>query len=86
MLFRILTLCTSVLIVLGIFTQVLWPALGGRPLFPLFKGESRLQRAERLRVDALERKQAAEREAEALRATSEAEDVDVETIHRLTKP
>jgi hypothetical protein len=85
MLFRVLMLCTSILIVLGILTQVLWPAFRSRPLFPLFKGESRLQRAERLRVEALERKQAAQREAAALHATTEAEAVDVEIIQRLTK-
>lgn len=85
MLFRVLMLCGSALFVLGIATQVLWPALLDRRLFPLFRGESRLQRAERFRVESLEKKQAAEREAEALRVAAEADTVDAETTQRLTK-
>lgn len=83
MLFRVLTLSLSVLVALGIFTQVIWPALCGRPVFPLFRGESRLARAERLRAEATERKAAAEREAEALRFQMEAEDVDAHVTREL---
>jgi hypothetical protein len=86
MLFRVLLLCGSILCVLGIWTQVLWPAVRSRRLFPLFRGESRLQRAERFRIESLEKKQAAEREAEALRVAAEADSVDAEVIQRLTKP
>ena len=86
MLFRVLTLCGSVFIVLVILTQVILPALLGKALFPLFRGESRLRRAERFRVEAIEKKQAAEREAEAIRVATEADAVDAEIIHRLTRP
>lgn len=85
MLFRVLMLCGSTLCVLGVWAQVLWPTLQNRPLFPLFRRESRLQRAERLRVEALEKRQVAEREAEVLRVVTEAEDLDAEVFQRLTE-
>ena len=83
MLFRVLTLGTSVLLTLGILTQLLLPVLYNRRTFPLFR-ESRLQRAERLRVEAFEKKKAAEREADALRAEIEAGLLDAEMLHDLT--
>lgn len=86
MLFRILTLTASVLLALGMITQVVFPALFSRRLFPLFRKESRLERAERLRVEALERRKAAEQEAEALRVEIDAEKVDSEMLRELTQP
>lgn len=86
MLFRVLTLCVSVLLVLAIFTEIIWPSIHGRKLFPLFRRESRLQRAERLRRHAEETKRAVEREAEALRVESEAAEADAEIQRRLTRP
>jgi hypothetical protein len=83
MLFRVLTLSLSILLALGIFTQVIWPALCGRDVFPLFRGESRLTRAERLRVEAIEKKATAEREAEAFRVQMEAEEVDAQVTREL---
>lgn len=85
MLFRVLMLAASVLLALGIFTQVIWPALRGRSLFPLWRGDSRLARAERFRVEALQRKAAAEREAEAISIQMEADGLDDEVMRRLTK-
>ena len=83
--FRVLTLSASVLVALGIFTQVIWPALVGRSLFPLLRGESRLARAARFRAEALEQKTAAQREAEALRIQMEAEGIDEDVVRRLTR-
>lgn len=83
MLFRVLTLSLSILMALGVFTQVIWPALRGRAAFPLFRKESRLLRAERLRVEALQEKAAAEREAQALRVRMEAEEADAELTREL---
>jgi hypothetical protein len=85
MLFRVLMLSISVLLALGIMTQVIWPAIRGRRLFPILRGESRLARAERFRVEALERREAAAREADAVNIEMEAERIDDEVVRHLTR-
>lgn len=84
MLFRVLAFASSVLFALGIVFQVIWPALRDRRLFPSFRKHSRLRRAERLRVEALQRRDAARHEAEALRVEFEIDAIDSEVLQDLT--
>lgn len=85
MLFRVLTLATSVLFAMGLLTQVVVPSILGWPVFSLFRKESRLARAERLRREALDRKKAAEREAETFRVEADAARVDADALDELTR-
>ena len=85
MLFRALLLAGSLLIVLGLFTQVIWPACRNRRLFPILQKESRLERAERLRVELKETQRAARREAEVYREALETEDLESKVNDLLTQ-
>jgi hypothetical protein len=85
MLFRALVLAASLLVVLGLATQVIWPACRNRRLFPVFRKESRLQRAERLSAKLRETQHAARREAEVYREALEAEDLESKVNDLLTQ-
>lgn len=70
---RSLVLLVALVLATGVLTQLLWPALRGRPLFPLLRRRSRMQ--SRLQ-DARHRKEEAEAFAEAMRMETEASRIE----------
>ncbi len=83
MLFRLLLILLSIGLVVFVVTQIMWPAIVNRPLFPLFRAETRLARAERLKAEALAEKEAAEAEAETIRLDTAAQRIRDEAFNNL---
>lgn len=83
MLFRLLLISLSIGLVVFMVTQVMWPAIVNRPFFPLFRAESRLARAERLKAEALAEKEAAEAEAATIKLDTEAQRIRDEAFNNL---
>jgi len=75
MLFRLALILVSIGLVILTITQLVWPAFTNRPFFPIFRKESALSRAARLKAEALEQKETAELEAEAIRLDTEAQKI-----------
>jgi hypothetical protein len=83
MLFRLSLIALSIGLVVFVVTQIMWPAIVNRPFFPIFRGESRLARAERLNAEARAEKLAAEAEADTIRLDTEAQRIRDEAFNNL---
>lgn len=68
---RIMMMCFSAVLITLVVTQVLWPALLGRLLFPLFR--SKIRKAESNLTERKTRKRVQEIEARALRLEHESQ-------------
>lgn len=64
--------------------QLIVPALLGKPILTLFRGENRLDKAKRLKAEALERKEATLTEVEAIKIETESKQLRDEAFKDLT--
>lgn len=64
--------------------QLIVPALLNKPILTLFRGESRLERAKRLKAEALERKEATKAEVDAIKIETESKQLRDEAFKDLT--
>lgn len=83
MLFRLVLVALSIGLLVFMATQIIWPAIVNQPFFPFFRGESRLEKAERLKAEALAQKRAAETEAETIKLEIEAQRIRDEAFDDL---
>lgn len=81
--FAVIGVCLA--LIAFVLTQLIVPAILNQPLLALFRRESRLDRAKRLKAEAVDRKRATQLESETLQLETEERKMRDEAFERLNR-